>query len=61
MQGADPSSNYDGYRNAASIQMKDKDSVLKLPVGLCVRTFSAGGNSYVLAKLRGVKTNSRLG
>lgn len=54
MQGADPSSNYDGYRNAASIQMKDKDSVLKLPVGRVFGPFLQG-NSYVLAKLRGVK------
>lgn len=54
MQGIDPSYNYDGYRNAASIQMKDKDSILRLPVGRVFGPFLQG-NAYMLAKLRGIK------
>lgn len=46
--------NYDGYRNASSLQMNNKDSIIRMPVGHVFGPFLQG-NSYMLAKLQGVK------
>lgn len=52
--GVDPSNNYNGYRGVATLQFKEKDSIIKLPVGRVFGPFLQG-NAYMLAKLRGVK------
>lgn len=53
-EGVDPAYNYDGYRGVSSLQAKEKDSIIRMPVGRVFGPFLQG-NAYVLAKLQGVR------
>ncbi len=53
-EGADASINYDGYRTGKSIQSAYRDSIIKIPVGSVYGPYLEG-NSYMLAKLEGVR------
>ena len=54
LEGADPAMNYDGYRSGKSITSLFKDSIFRTPVGSVYGPFLEG-NSYMLAKVDGVK------
>lgn len=53
-EGVDPAYNYNGYRSGKSIQSLFKDSIFRMPVGGVYGPYLEG-NSYVLAKLEGVR------
>ncbi|MFN8290223.1 MAG: SurA N-terminal domain-containing protein [Chitinophagaceae bacterium] len=53
-EAVNPALNYDGYKNAAALQLKDKDSIIRMPAGRVYGPFLQG-NSYMLARLNSVK------
>lgn len=53
-EGVDPLFNYSGYRSKSAIRSAFKDSIVKTPVGTVYGPFLEG-NSYVLAKMEGVR------
>ena len=54
LEGADPAMNYDGYRSGSAITSVYKDSIFRTPVGSVYGPFLEG-NSYMLAKVEGVR------
>lgn len=53
-EGVDPAYNYNGYMGIGAIRSSYKDSIIKIPVGSVYGPY-LDGNSYVLAKLEGVR------
>lgn len=54
LEGADPAYNYDGYKSIKDITSSFKDSIVKIPVGTVYGPYLEG-NSFMLAKLEGVR------